>query len=182
MHNETRRNFRQAETGTIKRELTQHFGWRFSVARSRGTASRYINVRWTNGPTMEAVDGFLSQFNDTAHDDIMTDLWCGSQYTSTHRDYDPEGAWMALSGLDLRNGLPPAEAVFANVAGILSRRGGAKSWRITPTDFELKAERCVWDLQDAANALKALGYEAQADLEAGTLRASVVLAATGVER
>ena len=79
--------FQKAEPRELKKILQSHFNHPFSVRRDRGTASHWIQVRWEDGPKSEDVRMFLGKFNDTKNDDPMTDLWCGSQYTSESRDY-----------------------------------------------------------------------------------------------
>jgi len=72
-------------TAQIKKLLSKQFNWKFSVTKDRGTASHWISVSWLDGPTEKAVSAFCKQFNDNKNDDHSTDLWCGSQYTSTSR-------------------------------------------------------------------------------------------------
>ena len=79
--------YQSATTKDIKKALVAHFNHQFSVRRDRGTASHWIQISWIDGPTSEDVRSFCSRFNDTARDDIMTDLWCGSQYTSESREH-----------------------------------------------------------------------------------------------
>jgi hypothetical protein len=71
-------------TKEIKNDLKSFFNneIKFSVKKDRGTASHWVNISWTDGPTMDQVRSRTRQFNDTARDDHMTDLWCGCQYTS----------------------------------------------------------------------------------------------------
>lgn len=79
------KEFKSATTQEIKKLLIKHFNFPFRVRKGRGTASHWISIHWEDGPTSEDVRKFLAQFNDDSRDDIMTDLWCGSQYTNEHR-------------------------------------------------------------------------------------------------
>lgn len=79
-------DYQKKTTAEIKQLLTKHYRHKFSVTRDHGTASHWINVRWTDGPSSKDVTYFCGSFNDSKNDDIMTDLWCGSQYTNTHRE------------------------------------------------------------------------------------------------
>lgn len=80
-------------TRQIKQELTERFGCKFSVTSGRGTARHWVDVRWIDGPAWSEVHDFTRRYNDDSRDDLMTDLWCGSQYTNVSRDcsYD---AWL----------------------------------------------------------------------------------------
>lgn len=78
---------KQTETKEIKRALVTEFGHPFSVRRDRGTASHWIQIRWTDGPTETLVRAFTARYQDDANDDIMTDLWVGGQYTLDSREY-----------------------------------------------------------------------------------------------
>lgn len=82
--------YQSATTKEIKKALVAHFSHPFSVRKDRGTASHWIQISWIDGPTGEDVRSFTSKYNDTARDDIMTDLWCGSQYTSESREFTLE--------------------------------------------------------------------------------------------
>lgn len=98
--------FQKTETKDIKRELQKHFNWKFSVTRGRGTAYHWIGISWINGPPEKDVRSFCNKFNDTSGDDIMTDLWVGSQYTNEYREFTPEYCWQLCGKLDLRK--PPS--------------------------------------------------------------------------
>jgi hypothetical protein len=78
--------YQKKTTAEIKKMLQAKFNHKFSVRRDHGTASRWIDVRWTDGPSYKEVNYFCGSFNDSSRDDIMTDLWCGSQYTNCHRE------------------------------------------------------------------------------------------------
>ena len=78
--------YEKKTTAEIKKALKEHFNYDFSVTKGRGTASHWVSVRWIDGPTNSDVHEFCLQFNDSSRDDTMTDLWCGCQYTNTHRD------------------------------------------------------------------------------------------------
>lgn len=55
-------------TKDIKRALEQHFQWRgFSVTKKAN--SRYVSIRWTNGPTHEQVSKLTGRWNDSKNDD-----------------------------------------------------------------------------------------------------------------
>lgn len=82
--------FENSDTTQIKKALKAEFNHPFSVRRDRGTASHWIQIRWTDGPTEKSVREFTAKFNDTSRDDMMTDLWCGSQYTSESREISVE--------------------------------------------------------------------------------------------
>jgi len=102
-----RREFKKAGPKEIKRALKKEFpGVKFSVTRGRGTAWHWINVRWTDGPREAKVREFLGAYNDKANDDIMTDLFCGSQYTSESRTLSPEAIIIAAGIVAKREGLP----------------------------------------------------------------------------
>lgn len=74
---------REATTGEIKKYLQKKFNYKFSVTRKGG--SSYIDIRWIDGPNGETIRKACYQFNDDSKDDIMTDLFIGSQYTLEHR-------------------------------------------------------------------------------------------------
>lgn len=100
------RGYKKATTAEIKKALVKKFNHKFSVTRDRGTASRWISVRWTDGPTESQVRGFCSAFNDTKNDDMMTDLWCGSQYTSESRDLSMSAMMFMAARVAKKFGLP----------------------------------------------------------------------------
>lgn len=98
------RNYEKKSTAEIKKMLVAKFGkgcgW--SVKKGRGTASHWVDVRWTDGPPSKVVRSFCGAFNDSANDDMMTDLWCGSQYTSEHREISPGAyGWAVRQVCDL---------------------------------------------------------------------------------
>ena len=76
------------KTGTkdIKKTLTSRLNHKFSVRQDKGTASHWVNISWEDGPTTSQVQAITNGFNDSKHDDMTTDLWCGSQYTTEHRE------------------------------------------------------------------------------------------------
>jgi len=76
------------KTGTkdIKKVLTSRLNHKFSVRQDKGTASHWVNISWEDGPTTSQVQAITNNFNDAKHDDMMTDLWCGIQYTTEHRE------------------------------------------------------------------------------------------------
>lgn len=99
------RDFEKTETKEIKKALQSHFNHPFSVRKDRGTASHWIQISWTDGPTSEGVRGFCSEFNDTSRDDIMTDLWCGSQYTSENRENSVKAFQWAVNEIEKEWGI-----------------------------------------------------------------------------
>ncbi|MCK4648827.1 hypothetical protein KAT51_04800 [bacterium] len=82
--------FQQTETRKIKKALVAHFKHPFSVTRDKGTASHWISISWRDGATQEDIRRFCFKFNDSSRDDIQTDLWCGSQYTTENREHSLE--------------------------------------------------------------------------------------------
>lgn len=75
----------EANPRGIKKYLEHKFKHKFSVRQGRGTASHWIDIRWTDGVSGNDVRAACGKFNDDEHDDMMTDLWCGSQYTTEQR-------------------------------------------------------------------------------------------------
>ena len=73
-------------TRSIKQSLSSHFNHKFSVRQGKGS-SRYIYIKWEDGPSWDQVHEFCRKYNDDGKDDLMTDLQCGSQYTIEHRSY-----------------------------------------------------------------------------------------------
>ena len=100
------RGFKKATTAEVKRALVKHFNHKFSVKKGRGTASHWMDVSWTDGPPEPVVRSFLGVFNDTSRDDLMTDLWCGSQYTSNHRDISNDALMFMAALVAKKFGLP----------------------------------------------------------------------------
>ncbi len=123
------------EPRELKRRLRERFGHEFSCARDRGTASHWINVRWTDGPTEKEVRGFLDSYNDDGRDDIMTDLWCGSQYTTSSRHYSPEAFYWAAAEVEREFG------IRVKVTDELSRFTGARSVYIKREDDVIITDR-----------------------------------------
>ena len=78
--------YQKTTTRDIKKILTKKFNHKFSVRQDRGTASHWVNISWTDGPTTSQVQDITNNFNDSKNDDITTDLWCGNQYTTEHRN------------------------------------------------------------------------------------------------
>ena len=97
--------FETIEPRELKKRLANHFRHPFKANRNRGTASHWIDVSWTDGPTEKEVRSFLFTFNDSGRDDIMTDLWCGSQYTSSCRHFSPEAFYWAVAEVDRKFGV-----------------------------------------------------------------------------
>lgn len=99
------KDFETIEPRELKKRLTNYFRHAFKANRNRGTASHWIDIHWTDGPTDKEVNNFLSTFNDSGRDDIMTDLWCGSQYTSSSRHFSPEAFCWAASEVERKFGV-----------------------------------------------------------------------------
>lgn len=78
--------YQKTSTKDIKKALTSKFNHKFSVRQDKGTASHWVNISWEDGPTSSQVRAFTRSFNDSKNDDMMTDLWCGSQYTTENRE------------------------------------------------------------------------------------------------
>jgi hypothetical protein len=116
--------YERKTTKEIKKALQAEYpGVKFSVTKGRGTASHWIHVRYVNGPPEAVVRAFCGQYNDTKNDDIMTDLWCGSQYTNEYRELSDKYAWQLVSELDLTAGPPTLRDQIENYFNILIRRG-----------------------------------------------------------
>lgn len=94
--------YRLADGRELKRKLKERFGFNFSV-RQRG---RWYHVNWQDGPGLRAVNSFLSHFHDNGRNDIMTDLYCGSQYIIAQRSTSKELDNSFLSYLQVRFGWP----------------------------------------------------------------------------
>ena len=77
--------YQRTATKDIKKALTNKLGHKFSVRQGKGTASHWVHISWEDGPTTSQVQAVTNSFNDSKNDDITTDLWCGSQYTTEHR-------------------------------------------------------------------------------------------------
>lgn len=99
------KDFQRTEPRELKRLLAERFRHPFRARRDRGTASHWINVSWTDGPTEGQVRGYLLAFNDSGRDDIMTDLWVGSQYTSTTRHFSPAAFYWAVAQVEREFGV-----------------------------------------------------------------------------
>jgi len=121
-------SFEKTEPRELKRRLTEHFRHPFKAHRDRGTASHWINVNWTDGPTAKEVRSYLFAFNDSGRDDIMTDLWCGSQYTSDSRHYSPEAFYWAVAEVERQFGIK------IKVTDEISKYTGARSLYIKRED------------------------------------------------
>lgn len=167
---ETRERYEVATTKQIKAALEEAFRWRgFSVTKSRGTASRWVRVAWTNGPTSEAVDKVVSRFNDTKHDDITTDLWVGSQYTNTSRRVEPDGAWLLLSTFDLRQRMPALWELVQEAGRLACRHNDAQGWGAGENWLELVKIDRPWEINRLLDGFRALGYKvAQSAIAGGT--------------
>jgi hypothetical protein len=142
------RGFERAEPKEIKRQLVAKFNHPFSVSRDRGTASHWINVRWEDGPTDSEVRDFLFKFNDSGRDDIMTDLWCGSQYTNTHRSISADLYRKAAEAVGKAWGVPVTLALGNDWKG--------KPRAYVPPDFDFDlnkgngtARRISWEINGA---------------------------------
>ena len=98
-------SFEKTEPRELKKRLTERFRHPFKARRNRGTASHWIDVSWTDGPTEKEVRSFLLAFDDSGRDDIMTDLWCGSQYTAASRHYSPEAFFWAVAEVEREFGV-----------------------------------------------------------------------------
>ena len=96
-------------TAQIKKALVAEFKHKFSVTKGKGTASHWIEIHWVDGPTEAMVRKFTRKFNDSDRDDTMTDLWCGSQYTSESRDVSAEKHIPAILKICEKYGLPKPE-------------------------------------------------------------------------
>lgn len=97
------RDYQVASTKIIKKALMDEFpGVKFSVRQGRGTGRHYVDITWTDGPTEDQVRKITGQFNDTKNDDSQTDLYCGAQYTSQHRNYSETRSPTLHGKLDLR--------------------------------------------------------------------------------
>ena len=125
--------FEKTEPRKLKKRLTEHFRHPFKAHRDRGTASHWISVSWTDGPTAKEVRSYLFTFNDSGRDDIMTDLWCGSQYTSDARHYSPEAFYWAAAEVEREFGIK------IKVTDEISKYTGARSLYIKrEDDFEIE--------------------------------------------
>ena len=82
--------YQRTTTKDIKKILTGKFNHKFSVRKDRGTASHWVNISWEDGPTVSQVMAVTNNFNDRKNDEMMTDLWCGSQYTTENREISNE--------------------------------------------------------------------------------------------
>ena len=127
------KDFQRTEPRDLKRILADHFRHPFKARRNRGTASHWIDVSWTDGPTGKEVRSFLLTFNDSGRDDIMTDLWCGGQYTSDSRHYSPEAFYWAVAEVERQFGIK------IKVTDEISHWTGTRSLYIKPED-EIKLE------------------------------------------
>lgn len=97
--------YQQSTTKEIKKALVSNFNHPFSVTRGRGTAYHWINISWTDGPSDKAVRDFCFKFNDSSRDDIQTDLWCGSQYTTEHRENSVQAFQWAVNEIEKEWGI-----------------------------------------------------------------------------
>ena len=80
--NDLKGYYKLADGRELKKKLKEKFNFNFSVRRQ----GRWFHVNWEDGPSSVSVNAFLHNFHDDDRDDIMTDLWCGSQYILAHRD------------------------------------------------------------------------------------------------
>ncbi len=133
--------YQSSTTKEIKKALVSNFNYPFSVTRGKGTAYHWINIRWTDGPDDKAVRNFCFKFNDSSRDDIQTDLWCGSQYTSEHRENSAEAFQWAVNEIEKEWG------VKIKVTSIDSwRADGTKTAYIERDDDILVGNRNVSEL------------------------------------
>jgi hypothetical protein len=70
----------------LKKELKTMFSVPFSVRRQ----GRYYHISYDAGPAYGDVHRHLAQYQDNGNDDMMTDLFCGSQYVILERHFSPE--------------------------------------------------------------------------------------------
>ena len=96
-------------TKEIKQALKKEFNWKFSVRQGKGTAHHWVGISWIDGPSEPEVRSFCNQFNDDGDDDHMTDLWCGSQYTSTSREVTAEHTIKAIHEVCKERGIDVPE-------------------------------------------------------------------------
>ncbi|KPL25613.1 MAG: hypothetical protein AMJ75_00445 [Phycisphaerae bacterium SM1_79] len=139
-------SYEKATTKQIKQALQSHFDYKFSVRQGRGTAHHWISVRWTDGPTQEAVRLFCGKYNDSANDDIITDLWCGSQYTTVSRSYSEKYCFLLNNLLDLRTP-PTLQAQIYNYYTLLIRRHGPAAnikFSRVKNHFEIETDDARW--------------------------------------
>jgi len=97
--------YQSSTTKEIKKALVSNFNHSFSVRQDTGTASHWIQIAWIDGPTDLDVRRFCSKFNDSSRDDIQTDLWCGSQYTSESRENSVEAFQWAVDQVEKEWGI-----------------------------------------------------------------------------
>ncbi len=154
-------------TKEIKAMLVKEFGHKFSVTKGTGTASHWISVNWTDGPTSDQVHKFCLQFNDTGNDDVQTDLWCGCQYTSESRTISDRWSWALVSGLDLRTTEPNFAEQVNNYYELLCHRRNQSdnvelSWNETKSSFTISADVSLEHdyLDDVIESLKLQGFVA----------------------
>lgn len=159
--------YTEVSTKDMKRALETHFKWRgFSV---RGGRGRYVTISWTNGPTTEQVRALTSRWNDTKNDDITTDLWVGSQYTSERRSIEPERAWRILQSFDLRegrystpDGMPPIWELVQAFGRAATYGSGfsraADGWGAGEDWLELVNVTLPHEIEQYLEGFRALGY------------------------
>ena len=57
-------------TRSIKQSLSSHFNHEFSVRQGKGS-SRYIYIKWEDGPSWDQVHEFCRKYNDDGKDDLI---------------------------------------------------------------------------------------------------------------
>lgn len=102
MANDLKGYYKLNNGNELKRLLKEKFNYNFSVRRK----GHWYHVDWIDGPGQQAVNDFLSHFEDNARDDIMTDLWCGSQYIIAQRSIGSDLEASFVSYLQMRFGWP----------------------------------------------------------------------------
>lgn len=95
--NQSSEKYEIRTTKEIKKDLQDKFKkTKFSVTKGKGTALHWIYISWFDGPTMDQVKDVSAKYNDKKNDDSMTDLWCGSQYTSESRSFSVKAYMFGL--------------------------------------------------------------------------------------
>ena len=158
------RDYQRKSNAEMKAILQREFKHPFSVRKSHGTSYRWTRITWTDGPTEKAVREFCGKFNDTEGDDIMTDLWVGSQYTNETRNYSSPWVWYLVSEIDLRNAAVTLAEQIDNYARVLNRRYASNAdIRWGDTDVTIKPRNGCYAALDGIDhvveSLEAQGYK-----------------------
>lgn len=99
----------------IRGDLRAAFpGVKFSVRCSRGTASAWIGVHWTDGPTATQVDEITHRYQGRSFDgitDTYTDL--GTSLIARDGGQMPENVMYHCDGVNAHRELSPAAALLA---------------------------------------------------------------------